>query len=325
MSRRYSPLRRAVYFVQALPLFALVGMLRALPLAWASGLGGFLARLVGPLLPPYRVARRNLARCFPDKSEAERRALLRDMLDNLGRNIGEFPQHDRMTDARLDAEIARLRADLEPLRAAAARGQRVDAVGDRFAIEGIEQAHRLMEHPGPVLLFFAHLGNWEILRPVAERMGLDTSVVFRTPNNPYAARLIERGRHARGVKLLPKGLQGAFAAARVMEEGGRLGLLIDQKQNRGIAVPFFGRPAMTGTTLALFALRYRAPIYGAHVIRLPGSRFRIVIEPPLDVAVTGDEAADIAAIMTAANAAVERWVRAHPGQWLWLHRRWIEN
>jgi KDO2-lipid IV(A) lauroyltransferase len=124
------------------------------------------------------------------------------------------------------------------------------------------------------------------------------------------------------VEFLPKGLQGAFGAARVMEQGGRLAMLVDVKENKGIALPFFGRPAMTGTALATLALRHDALIVGTYTERIGKDRFRITVERPLEVPRTGNHDADVRAIMAAINARVEAWVRASPEQWLWLHKRW---
>jgi KDO2-lipid IV(A) lauroyltransferase len=107
-----------------------------------------------------------------------------------------------------------------------------------------------------------------------------------------------------------------------MEKGGRLGMLVDVKENKGVALPFFGRPAMTGTALATLALRYDAIVLGVYTERLGGDRSRITLEPPLDLPRAGNDAADVRAIMAAINARVEAWVRVRPDQWLWLHKRW---
>ena len=92
--------------------------------------------------------------------------------------------------------------------------------------------------------------------------------------------------------------------------------------NDGIATPFFGRDAMTAPALAELALRFDCPVVPVRVERLEGARFRITIDPPLDLDVTGERRADIAAAMVKVNGIIENWVREHPEQWLWLHNRW---
>jgi KDO2-lipid IV(A) lauroyltransferase len=99
-------------------------------------------------------------------------------------------------------------------------------------------------------------------------------------------------------------------------------MLIDQKMNDGIAVPFFGRPAMTATALALLALRHDCVVVPARILRLKGAHFRVILEPPVELPRSGNAAADRLALMTRVNAIVEAWLREKPEQWLWLHRRW---
>jgi KDO2-lipid IV(A) lauroyltransferase len=126
----------------------------------------------------------------------------------------------------------------------------------------------------------------------------------------------------RNVTMFAKGQDGARAALLHLRGGGSLGLLVDQKMNDGIAVPFFGRMAMTAPALARFALRFHMPIVPIRIIRLGPARFRLVCEPPLVIALTGDSTADTYAISLAMNATLERWIREDPSSWLWLHRRW---
>ena len=122
--------------------------------------------------------------------------------------------------------------------------------------------------------------------------------------------------------MFPKGAAGARLALAHLSRGGYLGMLMDQKMNDGIEARFFGRPAMTAPALAALALRFRCPVVPAHVQRVGPARFRLVCEEPLDLPDTGDRQADILAVTQAVNDRLERWIRARPEGWLWLHRRW---
>jgi len=121
--------------------------------------------------------------------------------------------------------------------------------------------------------------------------------------------------------FIRKGGLGAREALKLLKGGGHIGMLVDQKQDEGIAVPFFGRDAMTTTAPATFARRLDLPIGAARVVRLKGAYFRVFVE---EVAVekTGDMEADIAATTRRISAMIERWIREHPEQWFWVHRRW---
>jgi len=121
--------------------------------------------------------------------------------------------------------------------------------------------------------------------------------------------------------LFPKGSRGARLALRHLAEGEALGLLVDQKLNEGLELPFLGQPARTTSAPAEFALRFRCPVIPAHAERIGPCRFRVVLEPPLPLPQSGDRAADVRALTMALNARIEAWIRARPQEWLWLHRR----
>ena len=111
---------------------------------------------------------------------------------------------------------------------------------------------------------------------------------------------------------------------KALRRGEHLGMLVDQKLNEGIPVPFFGRDAMTAPALAQLARRFACPVAPVRVERLEGAHFRLTVYPPLTLAESGDREADTAAAMGQVNAIIEGWIRDRPEQWLWLHRRWPE-
>lgn len=270
-------------------------LFRLLPVDAASGLGGWIARSLGPRLGITRRARRNLALAMPELPRPEIERIVRDMWDNLGRFAGEMPH------------IARL--DLS------GEDGRVEIVGR----EHIEEA---AAQPEGCIFFSGHLGNWELLVPAALHHGIELDAVYRAANNPWIDRMI---RNLRVGRLHPKGAQGARLAVAGLKAGRPLALLVDQKMNDGIEVPFFGRPAMTAPALVDLARRYGLPAYPARIERLDGARFRITVAPALRFEAGPDRHADLAAGMARVNALLETWIRERPGQWLWLHRRWPES
>jgi KDO2-lipid IV(A) lauroyltransferase len=283
---------------QAAALGAGMAVLRALGPAAASNVGGFVARLVGPRLSPSRVADANLRRALPELDEAARRRVIRAVWDNVGRVAGELPH------------LAALRRTVS---------------GPGWELAGEEHVRAVLQAGEPVLFFSGHFGNWEMMLPCAAEFGIALSGVYRAPSNPAVDALMLRLRLAAlhpGATMFAKGASGARQMLKHVAAGRSLGLLADQKMNDGIPVPFFGRPAMTAPALAQFALRYGAPLLPARVDRIGPARFRIVCEAPIHAVDTGNRQADVMAVMTAVNATLERWVRADPGNWLWLHRRW---
>ena len=156
------------------------------------------------------------------------------------------------------------------------------------------------------------------------RHGLDVTAVFRPPNDPASRRLVEEIRRETMGGLEASRPGAVFALRKVLDGGGHLGMLIDQHFSRGLAVPFFGRTALTNPVLGMMARQYDCPVHGSRVIRLPGHRFRIELTPPLDLPRDPDGRVNVEGAMAAMTAVVESWVREYPEQWLWMHRRWRE-
>jgi Kdo2-lipid IVA lauroyltransferase/acyltransferase len=274
--------------------FAAMG---ALPLAAASGLGAALARLVGPRLAVSARARGNLRAALPELSPPQVERVIRGMWDNLGRVAAEYPHLRRIRVFAPDGPVETL--GLEHLDAVIAAGRQV-------------------------IIFGGHLGNWEILALAAGQYGIDVAQIYRALNNPLVDRMVarRRGQAEAGGELIPKGAVASRRALAALRRGAHLALLVDQKLNDGIAVPFFGRPAMTAPALARFALHFDCAVLPARVERLEGERFRLTLEPPLPLPRSGDRNADIRTLMLEVNRTLERWIRERPEQWFWVHRRW---
>ena len=284
--------------VQATLLAGVVGGLRCLPPVAASNLGGWLARSIGPWLKVSRIADNNLRPALPELDAAARARVIRGVWDNLGRTAAELPH------------LASFRRT---------------GAGPGWEIEGAANLAHLRASGGQALFFSGHFGNWELILPIAAALGLNVSGFYRAASNVAANDLIQslrQGALGPDVSMFPKGAQGARSALLHLHRGGSLGLLLDQKMNDGIPVSFFGRDAMTAPALAQFALRFNVPIMPVRVLRLGPARFRMVCDQPLVVARTGDRTTDLHAITLAVNQTLERWIRADPSSWLWLHRRW---
>ena len=270
--------------------------MRALPLDAASAVGGAVGRRLGRWLGVSRRARANLVAALPELSATERERVLRGMWDNLGRVAAEYPH---LRDIRVFEPSGRVETSgLEHLDAAIAAGR-------------------------PTIVFGGHLGNWEIAALAAGQYGIEVAQIYRAANNPLVDRMVARFRGT-GSEFIPKGAVASRRALAALRRGAHLTLLVDQKLNDGIAVPFFGRSAMTAPALAMLALHFDCAVLPARVERLRGARFRLTIYPPLALPRSGNRTADVAALMTAVNLTLEGWIRERPEQWFWVHNRWPE-
>jgi KDO2-lipid IV(A) lauroyltransferase len=270
------------------------GVFGLLPLDWASAIGGAMARAIGPRLGISKRARLNIGRALPGLSEAEIAEIIAGMWDNLGRVTAEYPHLHEI---------------------------RVFEPGGRVETHGFEHMDRAVAAGRRMIIFSGHIANWEIGMLAAVQYGAEVAQIYRAANNPLIDRMIIRFRSIGG-ELIPKGTVAARRAIAVLRRGAHLTMLADQKMNDGIPVPFFGRPAMTTSALAVLALRFDCDVLPARVERLGRARFRLTVFPPLTLPRSGNHHADVATLMAQVNQILEDWIRDRPEQWFWLHRRW---
>lgn len=265
----------------------------------ASFLAGKFTRFVGPLIGAIqRRGRVNLKIAFPDMPDDEANALLRDVWENLGRTTAEF-------------------AHLE----------KFDPDGGRVEINGREKIEAHSAAKKPAIFISGHFANWEVMSITLHALGVDYGVIYRAANNPLIDGLIikERAR-VMSRRQIPKGKRGGRDMIEALKSGASLAMLVDQKLNTGgIPSPFFGKPAPTAPAAARLALKYAAPVIPIAIERLGGARFRVTVYNAVPFTPTGDAGADTQALTDLINLELEKMIRARPGQWLWLHRRWSKD
>ncbi|MPZ56323.1 MAG: lipid A biosynthesis lauroyl acyltransferase [Rhizobiales bacterium] len=262
---------------------------------------GWLLRKVGPLLPEHRVGRANLAAAYPEKSAAEIDGILRGVWDNLGRVGAEFAYLDRLW-------------DFDPAQPENSRVEFTPGSEERFS--------QLRDDGKPALIFAAHLANWEMPALAAAAHGLDTAILYRRPNIGNVDRWVRELRSTSMGTLIPTGLDAPVKAAEALERGLHVGMLADQYARQGVDVTFFGRRTKANSFVARLARHVDCPIHGVRVIRLPGRRFRVDLTEAIEPVRDSGGQIDVPATMQVITSAIEGWVREHPEQWLWLHRRW---
>lgn len=281
------------YGAEAALFLAFMGFFRLIGVDAASAVGGFIGREIFARTRVTKRARDNLIAAFPEKSEAERDAIIRTMWDNLGRTVAEYAHLDKFD---------------------------LDGPNPRIQVNNLEEIDKIRGKG--VLIVSGHFANWETMPISASCYGIDGAIVYRPPNNPYVDRYIARARAHRGYAEQISKHQGTRRIFTLLRSGKAILLLADQKTNEGIAVPFFGRDAMTTPAPAALALKLKVPMIFASNKRLGGARFAVTVYPPLDFTPSGDDDADMRAMTGAINLRLEEMVRADPGQWLWIHRRW---
>ncbi|WP_298725568.1 lauroyl acyltransferase [uncultured Ferrovibrio sp.] len=274
-----------------------LALFRALSLDAASAVGGWIGRQLGPHLSVHEQAKTHLARAMPELDEAKRAAILRGMWDNLGRVLGEYAHLG-------DIDIG---TPQRPGRIELVGGENLDFVRDSGK---------------PAIFISAHYGNWELMSLVATQWGLPLIHVYRAANNPLTEEILQELRKPVGGEHIPKGVQAAREIIKALKRKQSIGMLVDQKLNTGIPVPFFGRDAMTSPAAAELALKSGCPIVPAYVERLDGARFRVTVEKPVYFERTGNHERDVYDATLWINQKIEGWIRARPDHWFWVHKRW---
>jgi KDO2-lipid IV(A) lauroyltransferase len=292
-------LRHFQQWLVAQAAFGFLNLLKILPADPAIRFADWLVRQIGPRTSRHRLMLVNLANAYPEKSEAEREAIALASWGHMGRLAAEYVFLDQLFD--FDPEST------EP---------------GRIEVDGIPIFLDLRDNPRPFIVFTAHTGNFELLPVAGNAFGLTVTVMFRPPNNPYIAEKVFSFRAARMGKLVPSHAGSSFALARQLEAGRGIGVLVDQKFQKGLSTDFFGRPVQTNPLLAKLVRQFDCEVYPARCIRLPDNRYRLEIEPKIDIPRNEKGAVDVQATGQLLNDKVESWVREHPEQWLWYHDRW---
>jgi KDO2-lipid IV(A) lauroyltransferase len=264
-------------------------------LLWGGRRLGDLLRLLGVRR---RVARENLRQAFPEKTEAEREAILRDFYRHLGTLVLEFLRAPYLSPREAEALVE---VDEEGLR--------------RFE-------ERRAEGKG-VIVATAHFGNFELLGSFFSRRGLPlTAITKKLPENFFNRFWLDQRRRA-GLRELPDS-DSVRDILKVLRRGEVLAVMIDQNMipRRAVFAPFFGRLAATTPAPAVLAERTDAPVFIVLLHRLPGGRHRVSIEGPIPFERGGDPASDRLAFTARLNRALEDRIREAPELWYWVHRRW---
>lgn len=292
--KKVSFLQDLAWRFEALCYDLFVGFIRALPVDTASDLGSWLLKTLGPLTPVQKLVKKNLDLAFPDKDEVWKAWVTEQQWDNLGRTFAEFAIMDR-----------------------------IRISNGRVIVENIERLHEIRNKGQAVVFVSGHFANWEVMPSTIVDTGVVCQMTYRAANNPYVDERIRRGRQRYGVNLFaPKGSDGSRELLLGMAKGESVALMNDQKFNRGVETPFFGRIVDTAPGPSRLAMRFGTVLQPMTVERLHKARFKIIVHEPIEVVSTGHKSQDIEATVCNISSFIENVVRERPQEWFWVHKRW---
>jgi len=256
------------------------------------GLARFYVALLDLAIPRLRrTAMRNLELAYPEKSTAERRIIANEVFRTIARLIWVFARFPKING---------------------------ENVHNLIRYEGLEHYLEAKKAGRGILFATAHFGNWELSAFAHALMTEPMHIMIRPLDNPGVDRLVEDRRQLSGNRLIIK-WDSARAVLRALHQNEAVGVLIDQNTSlqEGVFVDFFGTPACANTAFAKIAARTGAAvILGYAVWSDIEGKYVLEFHPPLEI--SGDAVEDTRRL----HALLERVIREHPGQWLWIHRRW---
>jgi KDO2-lipid IV(A) lauroyltransferase len=238
-----------------------------------------------------RTAMRNLELAYPAKSTAERRVIVNEVFYSIARLIWVFARFPNIN------------------------GQNIS---EWIRYEGLEHYTEAKKAGRGILFATAHFGNWELSAFAHALMTEPMHIMIRPLDNPRIDGMVEDRRQLSGNHLIVK-WDGARAVLRALHQNQAVGVLIDQNTSlqEGVFVDFFGTPACANTAFAKIAARTGAAVIpGFAVWSEDEGKYVLKFYPPLEI--SGDAAEDTRRL----HAVLEQVIREHPGQWLWIHRRW---
>lgn len=287
-------MKKLRYRLEGILCLILIRIFRIMPLDMASATGGFLAQSIGFfMVGASRKADKHLRYAMPDLTPPQRRTIVQGMWNNLGRVFAEYPHLE---------QIAR----------------------ERTNVINPQNIATLKDNPTGAVFIGLHQGNWEIWAAMALlKFDVQVDITYRAPNNPIVDNLVSECRSLGGrITGHPKTASSGRKIMSLLKNKGNIAILIDQKYNPGLDIPFFGYNARTNPIAFQLAQKYDCPLIACQCIRTKGANFEMIFHPPIPTKDEDGEPFALEELIKDTHIMVEDWIRQNPGQWIWLHKRW---
>ncbi len=179
-----------------------------------------------------------------------------------------------------------------------------------------------------VMTISGHLGNFMLMGTKLVQEGYPLGVLYREVRDKKVARLIKNMQRRLNIHSIPA-LPAHIAvkeSLRWLRKNKILFLQQDRNffEDRGVIwVNFFGHPAPTAPGTVVLAKRSGATLLPVFVMRRKGNEgYSIVIDPPVELELTGDKEKDILINTQKFTDIIEDYVRKYPSQYFWIYKRW---
>lgn len=276
----------------------LLAVIRILPRKVAIGVFGSIGALAFMVMAQERRKTiDNLTIAYgKEKSEAEIRAMAREVWVNLGKSAAEFAI--KMGENK----PVRFFKDLE-------------VIGNQHLQAAIKKGRG-------ILGLISHMGCWEATALGLPMLGIPAYAIGKRLGNEQLNTLLFESRGKKGVQTLARG-SSYKTILRVLAENNLVGILIDQDTDvRGVFVDFYGKPAYTPIGAAMLAMDSGAPILPMFYLKKPDDTYKFIIENEIPLVMTGNRRKDMEENTRRFHAIIEKYIKKYPTQWVWMHNRW---
>lgn len=277
-------------YVASWCMIGFIQLVCLLPYRWRVPTSGWVfGTIVSPLIGyPARI-RSNLSYVMPEMSEAQKKQLERAVPRQIGRTMAElFSPKD--------------------LKAVAKKAPMTGP--------GLAAVDEARDAGRPIVFVSGHLANYDVARAAMIHRGCKIGGLYRRMNYRrfnefYVDRICQIG-----TPMFVRGRRGLAQMLKFLRDGNAVAIMVDQHVGSGALLEFFGKPARTALSAAEMAVKYDALLVPCYAIRQSdGLSFEVFVDTPI-VHTEPKE------MTQALNDSLERQVRSHMDQWLWVHRRW---
>jgi len=289
-----------VDYLGYLGLRVVISIIQAIPVDMGARLMRFAAWILGDVFKVrYKVTDENLQHAFPEMSADERRKIIRGMWEHLFLlvlEVAHAPRKIHETNWR-----------------------------DYVELENSADAVRALLDERPTMLVTAHFGNFEVAGVVLAILGFPTYSIARPLDNPYVDRYINQFRGSTGQHIIAK--HGEYERIEeILASGEAMAFLADQYAGpKGCWVEFFGRKASAHKAIALLSIANDAPMVITAAKRTAPLHFCISVPAVRDPRTATDDVGSIKDLTQWYTLELEKFIRATPSQYWWLHRRWKDT
>jgi KDO2-lipid IV(A) lauroyltransferase len=297
--RSFKKIRKDIkYSLLVAAIKVLLVLIRVLPRKVSMQMAAGLGTLAFWLIKEERIKTiRNLTIAYgEEKSAAEIAAMARDVWVNLGKSGVEFAIKMGQEDPEDFFK------DLE--------------------VRGKEFLQQAIQNGKGGLALISHIGCWEGTAMGIPMLGFPAYAIGKRLGNEKLNKLLFESRGKKGVPTLARG-SSYKTILRTLRENNIIGILIDQDTDvRGVFVDFYGKPAHTPIGAAMLAMDSGAPVLPMFYLKKPDDTYEFIIEKEIPLAMTGNRRQDMEENTRRFHEVIEKYIKQHPTQWVWMHNRW---